>query len=52
LVAGATPAERSASLEQLCTRHGIECPFILKPDVGQRGVGVKLIRTREQAAEY
>jgi len=32
LLAGATPAERSASLEQLCARHGIECPFILKPD--------------------
>ena len=27
-------------------------PFILKPDVGQRGVGVKLIRSREQALEY
>ena len=27
-------------------------PFILKPDVGQRGVGVKLIRTPEQAADY
>jgi hypothetical protein len=26
--------------------------FILKPDVGQRGVGIKLIRTREQAEDY
>lgn len=29
-----------------------EFPFILKPDIGQRGVGVKLIRSREQATEY
>jgi len=52
LLAGATPAERSASLEQLCAQHRIGYPLILKPDVGQRGVGVKLIRTREQATEY
>lgn len=27
-------------------------PFILKPDVGQRGVGIKLVRSREQAVAY
>jgi membrane protein DedA with SNARE-associated domain len=27
-------------------------PFILKPDVGQRGVGVKLIRSWQQAEDY
>jgi membrane protein DedA with SNARE-associated domain len=27
-------------------------PFILKPDIGQRGVGIKLIRTRTQAEAY
>jgi hypothetical protein len=27
-------------------------PLILKPDVGQRGVGVKLVRTLEDAREY
>ena len=27
-------------------------PFILKPDLGQRGVGIKLIRTRAQAEDY
>jgi len=52
LLAGATPAERSASLERLSDQHGIKYPFILKPDIGQRGVGVKLIRTQEQAIEY
>ncbi len=31
---------------------GGDYPFILKPDVGQRGVGVKLIRNKRQAEEY
>jgi len=29
-----------------------EYPFILKPDIGQRGVGVRLIRSREEALRY
>lgn len=41
--------ERRALLESLRRIHNINYPFILKPDVGQRGVGVKLIRTPEQA---
>jgi len=52
LLAGATPGERLSSLEHLREKHSIEYAFIVKPDVGQRGVGVKLIRTSEQAAEY
>ena len=27
-------------------------PLVLKPDVGQRGTGVRLVRTMEEAAEY
>ena len=42
--------ERLAELRTLCSNHGLSYPFILKPDVGQRGVGVKLIRSEEQAA--
>jgi hypothetical protein len=41
-----------ADLDELCRTGRMEYPFILKPDVGQRGVGVKLIRTRRQASEY
>jgi len=52
LLEGATPSERLASLQQLCERRRIDYPLILKPDVGQRGVGVKLVRSREQAAGY
>ena len=52
LLEGATPTERFESLELFRARHGLDFPFILKPDVGQRGVGVKLIRSQEQAAAY
>lgn len=45
-------ADRLALLESIREKHRFNYPFILKPDVGQRGVGVKLIRSREQAAEY
>lgn len=31
---------------------GLTFPFILKPDVGQRGAGVKLVREGRQAEEY
>jgi len=52
LVAGATPEERLASLREICRRRCIDPPFVLKPDVGQRGAGVKLIRTEGQAIAY
>ena len=52
LLKGAAPAERFAAVERLRRRHGIEFPFVLKPDVGSRGVGVKVIRTSEQARAY
>ena len=44
--------DRLTTLEQLRAEHGMAFPFILKPDVGQRGVGVKLIRNAEQAQAY
>ena len=52
LLAGSTPAERLASLREICARRQLAYPFILKPDLGQRGAGVKLIRTETQAAAY
>lgn len=52
LLHGVTPAERLASVGQLQQLHQIDYPFILKPDIGQRGVGVKLIRSLEQASAY
>jgi membrane protein DedA with SNARE-associated domain len=52
LLAGRTPAERLASLREICVRRNISCPFILKPDLGQRGAGIKLIRDETQAMTY
>ena len=45
-------AARRQILAKLLARPGFEYPFILKPDVGQRGAGVKLIRTPAQAEDY
>jgi membrane protein DedA with SNARE-associated domain len=52
LVSGDTLAARMGSLDEIRARLGLDFPFILKPDVGQRGTGVKLIRSAEQAAAY
>jgi len=52
LISGDTFETRRQSLEKHCARLRLQFPFILKPDVGQRGVGIKLIRTLEQAENY
>jgi membrane protein DedA with SNARE-associated domain len=52
LIVGDTLAERLHSLDEIRTRLGIDFPLILKPDVGQRGVGIKLIRSVPQAETY
>jgi len=52
LLAGSTPDERLASLRNICARRHLSYPFILKPDLGQRGAGVKLIRDEAQARAY
>jgi membrane protein DedA with SNARE-associated domain len=52
LILGDTLVERLRLLDEICARCGMGFPFILKPDLGQRGVGIKLIRNREQAENY
>ena len=52
LLGGNSVSERLRSLDEVRARLNLEFPFVLKPDMGQRGAGVKLIRTREQADEY
>lgn len=52
LIEGPTSAVRFTALRRMAEQHRLDYPLILKPDVGQRGVGVKLIRTPDQAAEY
>jgi len=52
LLQGVSPGERLQSFREICRRRGINYPLILKPDVGQRGVGVKLVQTEEQVRAY
>jgi membrane protein DedA with SNARE-associated domain len=52
LITGDTVAARLSSFDEIRTRLGFEFPLILKPDVGQRGAGIKLIRSLEQAEGY
>src|SRR5262245_4495129 len=51
-IEGSTTTDRLLSLHRLCRKHKITLAFILKPDVGQRGNGVKLIRSMRTALEY
>ena len=52
LVAGGDVKERTAALANALTRLNLDYPFVLKPDVGQRGVGIKIIHNPEQAEAY
>src|SRR4030095_183027 len=52
LVVGDCAESRLSSLDEIRARLDLGVSFILKPDVGQRGVGIKLIRSREQAQDY
>jgi hypothetical protein len=52
LLGGNTLLARLKSLHETRERLQLSFPFILKPDVGQRGAGVKLIRSLEQAEDY
>lgn len=45
-------AARLELLRSLCSEHAIAFPFILKPDIGQRGVGVKKIQSFTEADDY
>jgi len=51
-IEGVTSAQRVSSFDKLRAQHQLDFPLILKPDVGQRGVGVKLVHSREQAVTY
>lgn len=52
LITGSSAEERVGDLYAACAEHRIELPLILKPDLGHRGAGVKLIRTWRQAEDY
>ena len=52
LICGDTVEARLESLDEVRLRLKLDYPYIIKPDVGQRGVGVKVIRTCWQAEDY
>ncbi|MGA2248360.1 MAG: VTT domain-containing protein [Verrucomicrobiota bacterium] len=52
LVAAGDWETRLRAVEEIRAHLHLQFPFILKPDVGQRGAGVKLIRTQAQAEHY
>lgn len=52
LLAGDSARARLISRREISARRDISYPFILKPDLGQRGAGIKLIRSESQAEDY
>jgi membrane protein DedA with SNARE-associated domain len=52
LLDGWTATDRLLSLHRLCREHNVALPFILKPDIGQRGNGVRLVRSIRDALDY
>ena len=52
LIEGGMLAARKRALDDGIARLGLEFPFIIKPDVGQRGAGIKLVRNAQQAENY
>lgn len=52
LPASLGPAARLAQIDAFRTRHGLDWPIVLKPDVGERGTGVGIIRSQAQAEDW
>lgn len=50
-VDGENAAERVANFEAILGQHRLAYPVIVKPDVGQRGSGVRMVRDLEEARE-
>lgn len=49
---GGTPSQRLAEAREFMRLHGLRLPVVLKPDAGQRGSGVSIVRSSEQLQEY
>jgi len=48
----ADPRSRLARVHEFMEREGLELPVVLKPDAGQRGSGVSIIRSGERLERY
>jgi pimeloyl-ACP methyl ester carboxylesterase/membrane protein DedA with SNARE-associated domain len=52
LLASEQTAQRVAQAEEFMRQRGLQFPVVLKPDAGQRGSGVSVVRSPEQLREY
>ncbi len=52
LLACKDPIHRIAEAEQFMRQHGLQFPVVLKPDAGQRGSGVSIVRSSGKLREY
>jgi pimeloyl-ACP methyl ester carboxylesterase/membrane protein DedA with SNARE-associated domain len=52
LLPAGDPAHRAQQAEEFMRRHQMDFPVVLKPDAGQRGAGVAILRSCEQIREY
>lgn len=52
LIEAGSVATRIDRVTELCVRHEIAMPFVLKPDTSQRGAGFKKIQSMEEARKY
>jgi hypothetical protein len=52
LLASGVCSERVAEAEEFMRQHGLQFPVVLKPDAGQRGSGVAIVRSLEQLRDY
>jgi len=43
---------RIESIEEICLRHDIRFPFVLKPDTAQRGAGFRKIESLDEIEKY
>jgi pimeloyl-ACP methyl ester carboxylesterase/membrane protein DedA with SNARE-associated domain len=43
-----TADQRRAQVDSFMAEHGLGWPLVLKPDVGERGAGVAIVRSRQQ----
>jgi len=52
LISAGPQRERNEQFRRICQDQSIEYPVVLKPNVGQRGAGFKLISSQAEAEDY
>ena len=52
LIRECSAVERVEAADEFMKREGLSFPVVLKPDAGQRGSGVAVIRREEELTEY